>query len=228
MNVGDRVSHGTYGEGNVILVFQDSYELPILVQFDNEHRDLHDGQGKGKENHCYFCAEKDLMLISTKEAVGFKIGDRVSHKTYGDGKIINITDEWPFPFLVEFKLEHDDLHDGIGIGVIVGKKNHCYWCSKEELIAREPKNKFFSFKKLQDKLSKQILELGLEHELITNGLEAEYLNKDHFAQKCYIAGIVGNLAIRNSTHPTSWWLSLGDMFSTCGDVPFMFGVRLVK
>lgn len=65
-----------------------------------------------------------------------KIGDRVCHKRYGKGKIINI-DSSGCPFLVEFDKENEYLHDGNGIGSVKGKENHCYWCYSDNLTKEE-------------------------------------------------------------------------------------------
>lgn len=60
-----------------------------------------------------------------KKNTKFKVGDIVFNKDFGEGKIINISDDKSddLPILVEFRRKNEKLHSGFGWG----KQNHCYW-----------------------------------------------------------------------------------------------------
>jgi hypothetical protein len=53
----------------------------------------------------------------------FKVGDKVTHELFGNGKVIGIDQESRCPVLVEFIKWHNCLHDGYGNG----KDGHCRW-----------------------------------------------------------------------------------------------------
>ena len=56
----------------------------------------------------------------------FKIGDKVKHKEYGTGIVIDLRGS---DIGVEFKTKKDCLHDCSGRG----KENHCWWCLASDL-----------------------------------------------------------------------------------------------
>lgn len=70
----------------------------------------------------------------------FKAGDRVCHKSFGIGTIIDFrNDEIP---TVEFDVRQPIFHDGRGHGSKAGKDGHCYWVHLDSLtLLSEGQNK---------------------------------------------------------------------------------------
>lgn len=63
----------------------------------------------------------------------FKVGDRVNHGSFGEGKIIAIESSLSLQYLVEFDKEDSILHNGNGVGTVIGKSKHCWWCYEHGL-----------------------------------------------------------------------------------------------
>lgn len=61
LKIGDRVDSLKYGRGTIICVDTTNLEnLPYLIEFDIENKeDLHSGGGRGKENKCLWCTDKN-------------------------------------------------------------------------------------------------------------------------------------------------------------------------
>lgn len=97
------------------------------------------GLSKNKANK--YLASLQVEEIKTKDSkqkndTEFKVGDIVSDKRFGKGKIINIDyDDDNLQILVQFRRKNEELHSGFGLG----KKNHCYWYSlnTDELTKEE-------------------------------------------------------------------------------------------
>lgn len=94
--VGDRVKDTEFEEGIVVETETGTMQTSILVQFDNENKKLHDGNGLSKEKHeknkcCFYSQDTCLLkLIKPKQFAksDLKDGDIV---TYRDGtKAINV------------------------------------------------------------------------------------------------------------------------------------------
>ena len=60
--VGEKVKHNEFGKGTIIAI-----QGNIGVEFEKENNSLHDCNGKGKDNHCWWCDETELTKISTKK-----------------------------------------------------------------------------------------------------------------------------------------------------------------
>lgn len=67
----------------------------------------------------------------------YKVGDKVNHKKYGEGKILEISNNTDL--LVEFKEKNSCFHNGSGRG----KDFHCYWVSNDDLIVKPTKEELF-------------------------------------------------------------------------------------
>lgn len=71
--VGDRVKDTEFGEGIVVETETGTMQTSILVQFDNENKKLHDGNGLSKEKHeknkcCFYSQDTCLLkLIKPKQ-----------------------------------------------------------------------------------------------------------------------------------------------------------------
>lgn len=81
--VGDRVKHTEYGFGTVRFVESGFTILPYLVEFDKEHKDLHDGLGKVvcvecKSKHGWWCDDKNLTLVRSLKSDS-KAGNRITN-----------------------------------------------------------------------------------------------------------------------------------------------------
>jgi hypothetical protein len=59
--VGDRVAHKEWGKGSIV-VYND--ETKMLVEFDTTNRGLHNGNGAGKTDRCWWCNENELNSSS--------------------------------------------------------------------------------------------------------------------------------------------------------------------
>lgn len=67
-----------------------------------------------------------------------KVGDRVYHKEYGKGTIVEIDDSnCFFEYLVEFDNANENLHDGTWVASQRHKDKHCYWCQSKQLAELE-------------------------------------------------------------------------------------------
>ena len=68
---GQRVKHVEYGEGTIIDIDNEAWSAPYLVEYDNKMPYGHDGlkfsRIKGKEGHCRWDHEEDIMLVEDKE-----------------------------------------------------------------------------------------------------------------------------------------------------------------
>ena len=65
----------------------------------------------------------------------FKVGDKVKHKEYGFGKIVNINEqeEMEYPYAVQFEIFNEGLH-GLGMfGAPKVKNGHGWWCKEGDL-----------------------------------------------------------------------------------------------
>ena len=72
--IGDRVEHEYFGKGTVIQ--EDSKDI-FLVEFDRENSCLHNGNGKGKDYHCWSCKNDELKLVKFTKS-DLKEGDKVT------------------------------------------------------------------------------------------------------------------------------------------------------
>lgn len=76
--IGDKVINKIFGIGKIIRINEDLH-LPYLVEFDKENIALHDGDGSGKPNHCYWTNEnantedENIRLFTIKDIL--KNGD---------------------------------------------------------------------------------------------------------------------------------------------------------
>lgn len=86
--VGDRVKDTEFGEGIVVEIETGTIQTSILVQFDNENKKLHDGNGLSKEKHeknkcCFYSQDTRLLkLIKSKQFTksDLKDGDIVTYQ----------------------------------------------------------------------------------------------------------------------------------------------------
>lgn len=62
--VGDKIEHERYGKGRILKI-NDCYS--ILVEFENEEAYFHDGDGSGKDRHCYWVYKDSIKQTITKE-----------------------------------------------------------------------------------------------------------------------------------------------------------------
>lgn len=76
--IGDRVKHEKFREGTIIFD-NGSGNISFIVEFDKPNHWLHSGDGKGKEDHCYWCSTSDLKLVSkSKQEVHIYVNDKVT------------------------------------------------------------------------------------------------------------------------------------------------------
>lgn len=69
--IGDRVIHDRYGRGKILgfikewrkEVFEEDDDVVMLVEFDKKNRVFHDGDGRGKNHHCYWLTIYKLRKI---------------------------------------------------------------------------------------------------------------------------------------------------------------------
>lgn len=54
--IGDRIIHNSFGTGTVI----DIFSVDLLIEFDYPMGG-HDGGGRGKSGHCWFCVLEELF-----------------------------------------------------------------------------------------------------------------------------------------------------------------------
>lgn len=85
-NVGDKVKcigtdrcaeDAEIGDVGEIIFIDGAKNLRYLVEFAIKRSCYHDGGGRGKNDHCYFCSEKMLELVDEKSEFKFKVGDKV-------------------------------------------------------------------------------------------------------------------------------------------------------
>lgn len=64
--VGQRVKHPLHGEGQVIVIDTRNPEviLPVLVEWDTPSPFFHDGNGRGKINHCWWVRSTPLDEVT--------------------------------------------------------------------------------------------------------------------------------------------------------------------
>lgn len=77
--------------GKIIAI--DDVLLPYLVEFDNERSCYHNGNGicgyKGKTNHCYWCSEKMLELVSVDQKIVITVeGSTTLARLYEGKKVV--------------------------------------------------------------------------------------------------------------------------------------------
>lgn len=102
INLGDRVNHPLYGEGEIVSVDTNDEYLPYGIRFDKSNADFHDFDNECEKNHGYWCNECQLTLIEWHpkecEAVRFQIIADPAEQWYvgvfSEGKVISGTASW--------------------------------------------------------------------------------------------------------------------------------------
>lgn len=91
--------------GTVIAIRESSY----LVEFDNKFSTGHDGEGRGKDRHCWWVCATDIKNVTLEKIIIYRDGDRVYAKDINTGKtakaICSEDDEFDFGFGARLALE---------------------------------------------------------------------------------------------------------------------------
>lgn len=74
---GSGAENAEIGDVGKIIYIADDMRLCCLVEFEAERSCYHNGNGRGKPNHCYFCSENMLELVDEERKFKFEIGDKV-------------------------------------------------------------------------------------------------------------------------------------------------------
>ncbi len=104
--VGDRVTYEKFGTGTVIDV--DGSSMPYLVEFDKAREEFHNGNGRGKEFHCFWCYETDLVLGNFTKT-DLQEGDKL---TLRNGSVGYYSSDMNIDDLKEKHIEKDLTNNG--------------------------------------------------------------------------------------------------------------------
>lgn len=104
--IGDKVKHEIFGKGKIVYIKHN--EIPYLVEFENKHPFLHDGDGRGKVDHCWWCEESGLEIVEFTKA-NLQIGDKL---TLRNGEVGYYEDKMSIGGLCENQIKEDLTNDG--------------------------------------------------------------------------------------------------------------------